>query len=279
MKKLIGFFFLLTQFSCNSQLQNSLTFKFQYKSETKYSQTIEQKSYSEVAYSGSVEFLQKLKDKGIKNPTIVNKESKIETVFKTGKSTNGTNFPLTIEIVKTTSSDGKKDIPDGILIYGNGSIGNMPTLDSIVSDGINEEFKKTLLQTMQSTFSQLNFPERQVKIGESFSVESPLSIPIAGLTVEMTITTNYKLLSIINGVADFDVSQLYTMKTIITKHTIKATGSGKGKLFYDVLNNYYLKYQTDTEMEMNMKFDNFDLNLKTKSGFIQTSVITKNASI
>ena len=131
---------------------------------------------------------------------------------------------------------------------------------------------------MQSTFSQLNFPERQVKIGESFSIESPLSIPIAGVTIEITMTTNYHLLRINNGIADFDVSQVYTLKTIIAKYTVNATGSGQGKLFYDVSNNYYLKYQTDNEMEMNLKLDQFDLHLKNKSGFVQTSEISKNAS-
>jgi hypothetical protein len=276
MRKIILLLLTLTQISCNSQTKDELTFKVQYKPETKYSQTIEQTSHSDMKYSGSEEFLQKLKVKGVQNPTITDKTSKIESVFKTGKLIDGTNFPLTMEFVKTTSSDGKKDIPDGTLLYGHGSIGNMPTLDSIVSNGLDEEFKKTLLQAMQSTFSQLSFPKKRVKVGESFSRESPLSIPIAGVTIEMTITTIYKLLSITNGIADFDVSQVYTMKSTITKYTIKATGSGKGKLLYDVSNNYYLKYQIDTEMGMNIKLDNFDLDLNSKSGFIQTTVITTN---
>ena len=115
-----------------------------------------------------------------------------------------------------------------------------------------------------------------MKIGKSVSIETPLSIPVAGLTIDMGITTNYKLLSITNDVADFDVTQVYTMKSKITKYTIKATGSGKGKLLYDVLNNYFLRYQVDIEMGMNMKLDNFDLELNTNSGFLQSTVITPN---
>jgi hypothetical protein len=166
MRKIILLLLTLTQISCNSQTKDELTFKVQYKPETKYSQTIEQTSHSDMKYSGSEEFLQKLKVKGVQNPTITDKTSKIESVFKTGKLIDGTNFPLTMEFVKTTSSDGKKDIPDGTLLYGHGSIGNMPTLDSIVSNGLDEEFKKTLLQAMQSTFSQLSFPKKRVKVGE-----------------------------------------------------------------------------------------------------------------
>jgi hypothetical protein len=278
MKKIILALLTFTQITSYCQTKDLVTLKVHYKPETNYINTIEQTTYSEITYSGSEEFLNKLKDKGVQNPTITNKKITIETVFNTGKSTDGTNFPLTMEIVKTTCSDGKKDIPDGLFIYGHVTIGNKPTLDSIVSDSIDEEFKKTLLQTAQSIFAQINLPERQVKVGESFSTETPLSIPVAGLTVEMVITTNYILLSLTNGIADFDVSSVYTMKTTIDKYTIKATGSGKGKLLYDVSNNYYLKYQADTELEMNMKLDKFDIDLKTKSGFTQTSEISKNTS-
>lgn len=276
MRKLILLLLTLTHFFCYSQKNNELIFKVQYKPETKYSQTIEQTSHSEMKYSGSEEFLQKLKDNGVQNPTITDKTSKIESIFKTEKLTPSKTFPLTMEFVKTTSSDGKKEIPDGTLIYGHGSIGNMPTLDSIVSSELDDEFKKTLLQAMQSTFSQLSFPEKKVKIGESFSRESPLSIPIAGVTIEMAITTTYKLLSITNGIADFDVSQIYTMKSTITKYTIKATGNGNGKLLYDVSNKYYLKYQINTVMGMNIELDNFAIDLNSKSGFIQTTIITPN---
>lgn len=276
MKKYILFLLTLSHFFCNSQTQKEVIFKVQYKPETKYNQTIEQTSQANIKYSGSDDFMRKLKDKGVQNPTITNTQSKIETIFKTGKQTNKKTFPITIEFAKSTSSDGKKIIPDGTLIYGYGSNGNMPTLDSIVSNGLDENFKKTLLQTMQSTFAQLSFPEKRVKIGESFSRESPLSIPIAATTLDMTITTTFKLLDIINGIADFDVSSIYTMKSVITKYTIKATGNGKGKMLYDIVNNNFTRYETDTEMKMNLKLENFDMDLDSKSGFIQTTTISKN---
>lgn len=279
MKKITLALLTFTQISCNGQTNDELTFKVQYKPEKKYSNTIKQTSYSETTYSGSEEFLTLLKDKGVQNPTITNKKTTIESISKTGKSKDGTNFPLTIEIIKTTSSAEKKDIPDGLLIYGHGSNGNMPTLDSIVSKNIDEHFKKTLLQAMQSTFSQLNLPERKVKVGEKFSTETPLSIPVADMTIDMIITTNYKLLNITNDIADFDVSSVYTMKTSVTKYTIHATGNSKGKLLYDISNNYYLKYQTDTELEMNTKLDKFNLNIKNKSSYTQISTISKNTSM
>lgn len=129
---------------------------------------------------------------------------------------------------------------------------------------------------MQSIISHLIFPEQQVKVGESFSVESPLSFPIAGVTIEMAMTTIYKLLSITNNIADFDVSQVYTMKEIISQYPITGTGSGKGKLLFDVSKDYFSKFQTDNELKINFKLDNSDLDLIIKTAFIQTTEITQN---
>ena len=263
-----------TQFSI-AQTKDEFQFKIQYNPGTRYDQTLDQTSYLEMKYAGEPEFIQILKDKGVQNPTIVDNHSVIESVLKTGTITNKTYFPLTIEFLKTTNSDNKTQIPDGTIIYGKGTLGNMPTLDSIVSKGLSEEFKKGILQTMQATFAQINIPERKVKVGDVFDIDTPLSIPIASLQMDMTITTTYKLLSIKNNIADFDVSQVYTMKTNTTKFPMNATGTGKGKLLYDVVNNFNLKYQIDMEMSANMKIEKIELDIKSKTGMIQSAKISK----
>ncbi len=258
-----------------AQTKNELQFKIQYNPDTKYEQTLDQTSHLEMKYAGEADFMQTLKDKGVQNPTIVDNHSVIESVMKTGKLTNKTYFPLTIEFLKTTNSDNKTQIPDGTIIYGKGTINNLPTLDSITSKGLSEEYKKTIMQTMQSFFTQLNIPERKVKVGDVFDLDTPLSIPITGMQMDMTITTTYKLLSITNNVADFDISQVYTMKTNTTKFPMNATGTGKGKLLYDVVNNFNLNYQIDMEMTANMKIEKIELDIKSKMEMLQTAKISK----
>ena len=272
-KILISLVFVLISF--NTYSQNELTLKIQYSSETNYSQTIIQTSENYITYSGSKEFLQKIKEKGIQNPTVTNSTSTIKSAFKTGKLNNKNFFPLTMEFLNTTNNDGKKIIPDGTIIYGHGTIDNMPKLDSIVSPDLNNDFKKELLQTMQSTFSQISFPDRKLKIGESFSQETPLSLPVLNNTIEMTMLTNYKLISIENNLGNFEVSQIYTMKSNISNNDIVATGSGKGKIVYDIKNNFFLKYQTDGEIEMDLKMKEISLKMKSKNTFIQDVIISK----
>jgi hypothetical protein len=261
--------------SLNTYSQNELQFKIQYFPETVYNQTVTQTSENIITYSGSKEFLQKIKDKNIQNPTVTNSSTIIKTEFKTGKLNIKNNFPITMKFLNLTNSEGKKIIPDGTIIYGQGTIDDMPKLDSIVSEGMNNEFKKGLLETMQSTFSQITFPNRKLKIGESFSQETPLSLPVLNNTIEMTMLTNYKLISIENNLGNFEVSQIYTMKSNISNNEIVATGSGKGKIVYDIKNNFFLKYLTDGEIEMDVKMKDISIKMKSKNTYIQDVIISK----
>lgn len=151
----------------------------------------------------------------------------------------------------------------------------MPKLDSIVSKDLDNKFKKELLQTMQNTFSQISFPDRKLKIGESFSQETPLSIPVLSTTIEMTMLTNYKLISIEDNLGNLEVSQNYTMKSKISNNDIVATGSGKGKIVYDIKNNFFLKHQTNGEIEMNVKMKDINVKVKSKNTFMQDVIISK----
>ena len=223
MRNIIVLFFVWT-FTFIGYSQDSVTLKTQYKPETKYIQTLDQNNYTIMKYSGSDEFIQKLNAKGIQNPTIAASNSTTELIMQIGKLNEKSDYPITIEFQKTKSSDGKKIIPDGTIIYGRGSNGTMPKLDSIVSKDLKEDFKSTLLKSMQSTFDQLVLPEKTVKVGESFSIDTPFSLPLADVTLEMNITTNYKLESIKSDIAYFKVLQTYTVKSKITKYTINEIG-------------------------------------------------------
>ncbi|WP_281335883.1 hypothetical protein [Flavobacterium eburneipallidum] len=275
MKKTILLLLIVATQLAVAQNKNEFQLKVQYNPETKYDQTMDQTTHLEMKYSGDSEIIQKLKESGMQNPMITDNNSVIESVFKTGKLSENKDFPLTIEFVKTTNSNDKIVIPSGTIIYGKGTLGNMPTLDSIVSPGLSEEFKKSMLQTMQATFSQINIPERTVKVGDVFSIDTPMSIPMAGMQLEMTITTTYKLESIQKNIADFDISQVFTMKTNTGKFPMNATGTGKGKLLYDIINNFNLKYQIDMEMSANMKIKKMELDITSKTGMIQTAKILK----
>ena len=277
MRSTILLYFLWISHSCIGQdTKDEVVFKVQIKPETRYKQVIEEISESSVKYTGSEVFLHKLNSRGVQNPTIRNNETKMETLVRTGKLTDTNEFPIELELVRSKNSDGQSEIPEGSVFYGRGYLSESPSLDSMEPNEFDAAYKRTLIQTMLSTLTHFSFPEKTLKIGDSFSTVSLQSVPVGDVNIDMVITTRYKLRSIKNGIAGFDVTQSSRLKSGMMEYRVNASGSGKGKLVYDISNNFYLKYQLETEMAMTIKLDNFDLNLNSKSGYIHTTVISKN---
>ena len=276
MRNSIIILFLLLQFSCTTPPQDTVTFKIQYQPEKTYHHTSERTTHSFVKFTGSEKSLQRLKAMGRENPTFSNKKSHTQWILKTGKLIDGIDFPVAVEYVITASNDGEKGTPVKANFYGKILGDNLPEFDSIVSDGLDEKDKATLLQSLQNTFTQLSFPERKVKIGEQFTIENPSSIPMEGSTVDMEVSTTYKLISIAEGIAHFDITQQYVLNPKLKDNSLNGSVSGKGHLVYDMVHTIVLNFTLDTEMNIRKKLDSFEFELKTKSGIVQTTSISKD---
>lgn len=274
MKKTFPLIFSLFSFAVIAQ--DSIAFKVLFNPETIYKRTNEQSSETVTRYSGSDEVMQRLKEKDIPNPIISEKNSVTEILIKTEKLNKDAQFPLTMTFVKTVSSNSKKTLPDGTIIYGKCTVGKLPVLDSISSTGMNEDFKAGVLSGAQSVFSQLTFPDKKLAIGETFSREAPLTLPIENETLKITTITHYKLVKIVNGIASFDISQEYIMNSVLKGSNIEANGTGKGQILHDIANNCYLKFQIESEMKITVKKESLSIDMTLKSNFIQRTIIEKS---
>ena len=254
--------------------QKSMVLKTYYTPQTIYNQTITQVNHSSMTYVGKQDFLESLKAKGIENPTISKDSSVINVAMRTGKQQKDQTFTIELEYLSVLRSDGNKYIPEGTKVYGYASTSKM-NLDSVYSPDLDESLKKVLLQTVETLFSQFRFPDKIMKIGDVFEEETPLNIPIANQSLNMVITSTYKLSSIENNIAYFDISQSYTMISNITEEPMTATGNGKGKFKYTLDYNYIIDYEMESEMILKMILDDFEINLIQNSNYIQKSVISK----
>jgi len=263
---------------CRLSSQEVVAMKISIKPETTYRQTVEQTSYNEITFSGKKSFLKKLKENGVDNPQIVNNKVLAESVIKTGELVDGRHFQLTMEITQKGMGGGTSAMPEKLLILGHGSIDSMPVLDSIVSDRMDEEFKQIFMTAMQSMLSQLQLPERQVRVGDSSSTDLPMSLPVAGMTIEMNVRTTYKLLKVVDGIADFDIVVTCTLKSGMDKIKITASGSGGGKMLYDIANNFFRKYQVENEIKLKVKMEDYEFSLRGMSNQIVNAEIKPNPS-
>ena len=276
MKKLFLFLFAFVTFLIHSQSNQTLDFKVQFSPQTIYNQTMANSASYELTYEGSEEFLNTLKSSGVKNPTTTNSTVDIESIFKTGKTNAEGNFPVVIEYLKSLDNKGNTIIPNGTLIYGKGSTSSLPKMDSIVAKGLDEASKNMIFEIVKNSFSQLALPEKKIKIGEAFSQESPLTIPIGALNIDMSITTIYKLISIVDKNAYFDINQVYTANISSENlNNIIVSGTGTGKMTYDIPNYFASESVVDMKLMFDLKQDEFSIKLNSATSIKQTAKISK----
>lgn len=276
MKKTICILLLLTQFSCNAPKPEGLILKVQFQPEKTYSISTIRGTETVITYSGEDIAMQKIKSKNIKNPTISKVKTKTDAELVTEKKSTDTSFPVTLTYKRIMSLDGKNQIPEGTVVQGEISGEKLPTFSKVVSGTLDFDQKERLLQTVRSNFEQLDFPEQRLKVGDQFSADRTSTMPMEGSVIEMVVTTTYKLLSIKDNMAQFELSQNYLMTPKMMDNSFTGSGNGKGQLSYDMENFLVTDYSLKTELIMNKKLDYFEFDLKTINEFSQQTNLVTN---
>lgn len=277
MKRIIPIILLLFSFSCSKPNKpEGLILKVQFQPERTYSTTTIRGTETVITYSGQDIAMRKLKSMRIKNPTISKVRTKTEAELVTGKSSADSSFRVSLTYQKIMSLDGKNEIPEGTVVQGEIKNKTFPTFNKVVSNTLSIDQRIRLLQTVQSTFDQFKFPEQRLNIGDQFSTDRPVSMPMEGSTIEIIVTTSYKLLSIKNDIAQFELSQSYKMTPTVMDNSFTGSGNGKGQLSYDIPNCLIADYSIKTELEMHKKLDYYGFDLKTVNEFSQQTKRIKN---
>lgn len=276
MKNPIAILLLLTLFSCSTPPKpEGVILKVQYQPEKTYHISTIRGTETVITYSGQDIAMRKLKSMRIKNPTISKVKTKTDTELITGKRSADKRLPVSLTYKKTMSLDGKNEIPEGTVVQGEIKGEELPAFNKVVSNTLSIDQRIQLLQTVQNTFEQFKFPEQRLKIGDQFSVDRPTEIAMESSTIDIVVTTTYKLLSIKNDIAQFELSQSYLMTPKTMDNSFTGTGSGKGQLSYDIANFLITDYSIKTELEMNKKLDYYEFDLKTSNEFSQSTTIGK----
>lgn len=274
MKKSFLIAFLLLQVWAFGQTKNEVLFKIQYKPQATYSNTIQLTSQNIFTYGGSEEILADLKESGMENPMTLDQNSTIKTVFRTGKIKGGKEFPIQIEVTDVSESDGGKSVlPKGLVFYGNCAESGLPKLDSLSGISYDESTKKALLDVTRDLFLQIDIPEKRIKVGDTFSQSMPISIPGGPAEAIMDVVADYKLISITNNFANFDIQITYKINSGAID-SIQAIGKGTGKMTYDTKNFYITKHESNTEISLDIKDKEIDFSIKSKQSMVQTSTLT-----
>lgn len=231
---------------------------------------MESTSKSTITYLGPDELLKILEEKNLENPKYTLNKNFIESVNSTGNIENG-QFPLTIKF----EGDDKSIVPGGTIVYGHVFENNTPELDSINAPKLDSIYKIDFLSSMQKVISQVSFPEQKIKTGKSFVREMPIIVPVGKFNFNLINTIKYTLKKIENKKAFFDITQVYTINTKNTDLNLKADGSGKGQIIYDIENTFYLLYVLNSTINMQVENEEINIKVVSESQTKQTTIITK----
>lgn len=265
---------LIVSFCTVTALAQTITFKTAYKPNTTYTQSMVSTVKNEVSYQGSPEILEMIKQQGVENPTITEAKSTMNSESKTGKLT-GTEMPL---VMKMSIDNGTptKVIPDNTLIYGKVKQEGLPVLDSINNPKIDANVKDALLKSMKDAMAQLYVTERKVKVGESFTVDTPFSMPMGPATLNMKNKVTYKLIKVEARKAYFDVNHVYTIDTVTEGQNMKGSGTGTGKLVHDLDNNFSVKMDMNIVLSMGLEMEGVKLDIKSNNTTSFTTTISSS---
>ena len=262
---------ILTLTVCSCQSQQAIDFKVGYLPNLNYTLSQKQISENNVLYIASDEIIENLKNNGYSNPTISKDITVLRSISKTGEL-NGNQFPLNIEVLESSN----KSLDKGMRMHGN-YVNEVIKIDSISNSSISEKSKKELLTSMETMMNQIKYPEGKIKIGESFEQKSPMSMPIADVTIVMEINSIYTLKSVKDGIGYFDLGQVYSIKSATKDYKMALDGTGKGQIDFDIEKQFFTKFYLEMEMNLKTELEEFAIELQTKSITDQTTEI-KNAS-
>lgn len=239
--------------------QSEVLFKVSFAPNSTYTSVTTTEVKSLMNFEADDETLEKLKRNGMDLPLEMVQHSEISVISETGTLDSNKNLPILIYYDKMKSYSTVNGNPTprnenpfaGVTIHAHITPENKTVLDSLGGKKIDEPVADMLKSTIDQVLNTIDFPDKPIHIGEHFSNQVPLSIPIGNQPpMNMFIDLEYHLKSIDNDMASFDVTQNVSLSMEQQNIDFKAEGKGLGVLLFDIEKGITSRYETDLPMKL-----------------------------
>lgn len=263
MKKLLLLPVLLLVFKLHAQ--QGTVFKITYLPNKEYSAAVTINLNGHFNLSGDEQSMQKLKRQGVSNPVAVIYNIKMIGDDRTGTPDANAVFPL---VMKWQTSDVTENINGNevplpqlkktFIIYNHIMPDGKVVADSVVEEK-KEETSKTVLSKIDNAFqNQVKFPNKPLKVGDTFTRDLYIKIPLGATNIPAIAKTTYTLTSIADGYVYFDMAQNIDVTTPVKQGEPKITGTGSGKVVYSIGDSFI----KDFDDNVNLIFGGYLTNVK-----------------
>lgn len=243
--------------------QEGFQFEIKVKPNTTYTTQVESSTDGIIDIIADDTILEQMKASGMETPMTMQQQSNITMVSQTSTKNSDGNISATMTYEKVKSDivvNGKamnQPSPlDSMQIMGKFNSENKFEVDSIVGSSLNDQLRSTIAQTMETVQKQIDFPEEKIYVGDTFTNEIPMSIPMQGMNpMEIVVNTVYTLKKVENNIAYFDLTQALTLDTEQEAMKMSATGSGTGSCEYSTKAKWLVKYESDLPMNLSLEMN------------------------
>ena len=202
--------------------------------------------------------------------------STTESVTTTGKmDRTSRQIPLTTEITKSENNTGQVLVPVGTNVYGHINADQKLVYDSVAAKGNEFENKEEFFEMVKELTNQLgDTPDTTLNIGDSFSMNSPLDLPVPGIEMKLNVNTKYTLLSVEKNIAILEITQTIASMSDTINEMMQVSGTGKGKMRYNISTQFYKDYYMKIDVDILIKMEGQEMKLTNTSDISQEVVVS-----
>ena len=259
MKKIFLIAFICLSFT-QLWAQQGVVFKIRYLPNRNYQSNISVDMKVNATVTGDQQIIDKLKEQGITQPVNANLSIALNGIMKTGALASDKSIPVNMDYkinnISVTANGNQIPIPPkatekDIRMVGHISEDWKIKLDSADGKAVADTAKQKMQQMMNMLQKQIQFPDKPLKPGDSFTQSLPMNIPVKeGNNIKVDAGVTYKLVSIADGKAYFDLIPNFSMNVQVGKVSVDMSGIGTGKMVYSIKDSFPLSKEGNINMKI-----------------------------
>ncbi|MBV8388162.1 MAG: hypothetical protein JO080_00015 [Mucilaginibacter sp.] len=241
--------------------QQGVVFKIKYLPNRSYQSNISVDGKLNVTVSGDQEIIDKLRDQGITQPVNANLSIALGGFMKTGVLGADNAMPVNMDykISNISVSANGKQVPippkateKDIKLVGKISQDWKIKIDSADGKAVSDSAQQKMQQMMDMLQKQIQFPDKPLKPGDSFTQSAPINIPVGkdGSSAKIDAGITYKLVRIADGKAYFDMIPNFSLNLQIKNVSVDMNGTGTGKMVYSIKDSFPLSKEGNIMMKI-----------------------------
>lgn len=248
--------------------QNKVLLKMSMAPDKTYKTLMNNQMEMEMNVKGDSALINQLTSNGMTLPITMHMTQSIAVTTKTGAQREDKIIPVTITYDKmsaTQSIGGQETVQDtnpfaNTVIEGTTKGDWKISIDTIRGE-LNDAMKTSLRQVIDNLQGNINFPTKELKIGDSFDQELPMNLPIPEAQMRMKLVVKYILKEIKNNKALFDLKETINMDMDTDQGASKGTGAGTGTgtLIFDIGKS--IAEHSDSDIEFHFEFSTSGLTM------------------